>query len=202
MILGNRLLNLDSENYPLLQQNNILIFKDELSNNNVPDSFVAIIDKIKNNNELNSETTAVLEIEPPGITKGWHIPYFANENDVEQTSFSSSQHAASKDLAHIGENPTNLEEGYFEDSDDSIRDPNYKESSVEEMESGDEETETRSRNTNSGNNNLPDSFVAIIDKIKNNNELNSETTAVLETEPPGITKGWHLVRPWLFKING
>ncbi|KAF5295202.1 hypothetical protein FQA39_LY13207 [Lamprigera yunnana] len=31
MIFGNRLLNLDRENYPLLQQSNILIFKSELS---------------------------------------------------------------------------------------------------------------------------------------------------------------------------
>ncbi|KAF5304243.1 hypothetical protein FQA39_LY09770 [Lamprigera yunnana] len=38
------------------------------------------------------------------------------------------------------------------DSDDSIRDPNYEESSVEEMECGDEDTESRSINTSSGNN--------------------------------------------------
>lgn len=68
------------------------------------------------------------------------------------SSSSSSQHAMFKILPHNGGNPANLEMSYFEDSDDSIRDPNYAESSDEEVESDDIETEARPRNTNSGNN--------------------------------------------------
>ncbi|CAH1101854.1 unnamed protein product [Psylliodes chrysocephalus] len=95
-------------------------------NNDVPENhiFVATINELENN-ELNSETsetTPVLKlIELPGI-----------EKDFEADCRKPYEYEKKKN--------------YFEDSDDSIRDPIY------ENSSDDEETETRPRNTNSGDN--------------------------------------------------